>query len=63
MFLFGSKMRTKSQETAFQIVLRNRYQEAGGKVSVIYDFREELSAVKLTFCQRLAASHGKQVSP
>ena len=56
-------MRTKSQETAFQIVLRNRYQEAGGKVSVIYDFREELSAVKLTFCQRLAASHGKQVSP
>jgi len=63
MFLFGGKRRTKAQETAFQIALRNHYQEAGGKVSVIYDLSDGLSTVKLTFYQRLAASHREQVSP
>ena len=63
MFLFEGKMRTKVQEIAFQIALRNCYQEAGGKVSVIYEFSDGLSAVKLTFCQRLAASRRERGSP
>ena len=34
------KMRTIAEETAFQIALRNCSKEAGGKVSVLYDFSE-----------------------
>lgn len=35
-----SKMRTIAQETAFQMALGNCSKEAGGKVSIIYDFSE-----------------------
>ena len=33
-------MRTMARETAFQIARRNCFEEAEGKVSVIYDFSE-----------------------
>ena len=38
-FVWG-KMRTMARETAFQIARRNCFEEAEGKVSVIYDFSE-----------------------
>ena len=57
-------MRTIFQETSSQIALRNCSEEAGGKVTIVYDFSEGgLHAVKHTFWQRLAVSHEEHISP